>query len=108
MRNNTHTWKAPYGWDYLRWTSLSLNASQLKVLEALERQRSRMGFIRMYVNEHHFSNRIPEFLLDYLSWLSTRINPQANTLLLDQNIRMARRNARRIPRCRPLNSYYPQ
>lgn len=66
-----------------------------------------MGFIRMYVNEHHFSNHISEFLLDYLSWLSTRIYPQADTLLLDQNIRMARRNARRIPRCKPLNSYYP-
>lgn len=107
MCRKSHTWKPPYGWDYLRWTSLTLNPSQLHVLEALERQSCRMGFIRMYVNEHHFSNRIPEFLLDYLSWLSTRINPQANTLLLDENIRMARINARRIPRCKPLNSYYP-
>lgn len=107
MGRNTHTWKPPYGWDYLRWTSLTLNPSQLHVLEALERQRCRMGFIRMYVNEHHFSNHISEFLLDYLSWLSTRIYPQADTLLLDQSIRMARRNSRRIPRCKPLNSYYP-
>lgn len=108
MATIAKTWRAPYGWDYLRWTSLTLNRRQLFVLRALERQRNATGSIRIYIDDDDPSSPdLPNLLADYLSWLSIRINPHASTLVLDQKLNQARARCRIIPRSHPLASYNP-
>lgn len=108
MATKSKTWRAPYGWDYLRWTSLTLNRRQLFVLRALERQRTATGSIRIYIDDDDPSSPdLPNLLTDYLAWLSTRISPCASTLVLDQKLSHARARCRQIPRSHPLASYNP-
>ena len=108
MATKAKTWRAPYGWDYLRWTSLTLNRRQLFVLHALERQLNATGSIRIYIDDDDpSSSDLPDLLTDYLAWLSTRINPCASTLVLDQKLSKARARCRVIPHSHPLASYNP-
>ncbi len=108
MATKAKTWRAPYGWDYLRWTSLSLNRRQLFVLHALECQRNATGSIRIYIDDDDPSSPdLPNLLADYLAWLSTRINPHASTLVLDQKLSQARARCRIIPHSHPLATYNP-
>lgn len=107
MKRRDSIWTAPYGWRYIHWTSLKLNARQLNVLRRIEKQRISQGYIRIYVGDIETDDNLPLFLIDYVAWLSTRINPFAETLILDRYIRQARIAALGIPRCKAINSYTP-